>query len=107
MLYIKRDDEGRIELLSREPSADCTEEIDPDTGEVMAFLSGQSEHAASFIASDLAFVRVMEDILEVLMSKGVISFTDLPTAAQQKVMARQSLRRDARIDLLGEENDTI
>ncbi|VFS56484.1 Uncharacterised protein [Kluyvera cryocrescens] len=34
--------------------------------------------------SDLNMVRVLEDLIEVLMSKGIISITDLPPAAQSK-----------------------
>lgn len=43
--------------------------------------------------SDLEMVRVLEDLIEVLMSKGVISITDLPHAAQTKLMNRAQARR--------------
>lgn len=38
-------------------------------------------------------MRVLEDVINVLMDKGVISFTDLPEPAQQKLLERQSLRK--------------
>ena len=38
-------------------------------------------------------VRVLEDLIEVLMTKGVISITDLPWAAQTKLMNRAQARR--------------
>lgn len=94
-MYIKRDSEGHIELVSREETPACDEYLPADSPELLAFLmDGEvGKGAARFQASDLAFVRVLEDVIEVLMDKGVISFTDLPPAAQEKVMERQSLRR--------------
>jgi hypothetical protein len=47
----------------------------------------------------------LEDLLDVLMAKGVLMFTDLPLEAQAKVMERRALRggEDA-LDLLDEES---
>lgn len=94
-MYIKRADDGRIELVSRKATPDCREFLAADSPELLAFLSEGEVKAgqAHFQASDLAFVRVLEDVIELLMDKGVISFTELPEAAQQKVMERQTLRR--------------
>ncbi|MBB3183209.1 hypothetical protein FHR95_000750 [Halomonas fontilapidosi] len=94
-MYIKRDDEGRIELVSRDETPECQEYLSADSEELLAFLmeGEKARGQAPFQASDLAFVRVLEDVIELLMDKGVISFTDLPEPAQEKVMERQSLRR--------------
>lgn len=94
-MYIKRDSDDRIELVSREETPDCPEYLSADSPELLAFLmEGEvGKSAARFQASDLAFVRVLEDVIELLMDKGVISFTDLPEPAQEKVMERQTLRR--------------
>ncbi|MDZ7852687.1 MAG: tryptophan synthase subunit beta like protein [Halomonas sp.] len=94
-MYIKRDDDGRIELVSRDETPKCREYLSVDSPELLAFLieDEKGRGQAPFQASDLAFVRVLEDVIELLMDKGVISFTDLPEPAQQKVMERQSLRR--------------
>ena len=94
-MYIKRADDGRIELVSREVTPDCREFLAPDSPELLDFLmAGEMKKGeAPFQTSDLAFVRVLEDVIELLMDKSVISFTDLPEPAQQKLMERQSLRR--------------
>ena len=94
-MYIKRDDDGRIELVSRDETEACTEFLAAESPELLTFLmeEASSPGAAHFQASDLAFVRVLEDVIELLMDKGVISFMELPEAAQQKVMERQTLRR--------------
>lgn len=107
MFHIKRNAAGEIVLLSREASAEYPEQIAADDPEVLAFLAGQSSTKANFLASDLAFVRVVEDLMEVLLDKGVISFTDLPEAAQHKVMQRKSLRAKNNVNLIGEDGGII
>ncbi|MCS2609025.1 tryptophan synthase subunit beta like protein [Halomonas dongshanensis] len=107
MLYIKRNAQGEIVMLSKEPLDDANETIAPDSPEVFAFLAAQTGQSAQFIASDLAFVRVVEDMLEVLLEKGVLSFTDLPPAAQSKIMERKSLRAKNDVNLLGDDGDVI
>ncbi|EHJ92385.1 hypothetical protein [Vreelandella boliviensis] len=106
MLYIKRNTSGEIVMLSKEQTTECSETIAPDSPEVLAFLADQPGSTSHFIASDLAFVRVVEDILEVLLDKGIITFTDLPEAAQAKVMKRKSLRAKNDVGLLSDD-DTI
>ncbi|AYF34510.1 tryptophan synthase subunit beta like protein [Vreelandella alkaliphila] len=105
MLYIKRNAQGEIVMLSKEPSPECNDTINDDSPEVFAFLAEQTGQSAQFIASDLAFVRVVEDMLEVLLEKGVISFTDLPPAAQGKIMERKSLRSKSDVNLLSDDGD--
>ncbi|XKE47158.1 tryptophan synthase subunit beta like protein [Halomonas organivorans] len=94
-MYVQRDDQNRIRLVSRESTAECREYLAADSPELLSFLTEETlgKSAARFHASDLAFVRVLEDVIALLMDKGVISFTELPEAAQDKVMERQSLRR--------------
>lgn len=106
MFYIKRNAQGEVVMLSKEPMSECSETLSPDSPEVMAFLATQSGQSAQFVASDLAFVRVVEDILAVLLEKGIISFTDLPIPAQQKIMERKSLRAKSGVGLLSDD-DTI
>ncbi|GEK74121.1 MULTISPECIES: tryptophan synthase subunit beta like protein [Halomonas] len=92
-MYVQRDEGGNIQLVSREETPDCAEFLPADSPELLAFLSEGEAGKARFQASDLAFVRVLEDVIDLLMDKGLIRFTELPEAAQQKVMERQSLRR--------------
>ncbi|UTD55634.1 tryptophan synthase subunit beta like protein [Halomonas sp. MS1] len=105
MLYIKRNARGEIVMLSKEPSPECNDTINDDSREISAFLAQQTSESAQFLASDLAFVRVLEDMLEVLLEKGVISFTDLPSAAQSKIMERKSLRSRNDVNLLSDDGD--
>jgi hypothetical protein len=107
MLYIKRNARGEIVMLSKEPSPECNDTIAADSPEVFAFLAQQTGQSAQMIASDLAFVRVVEDMLEVLLEKGVLSFTDLPAAAQSKVMERKSLRANNDVNLISDDGGII
>lgn len=105
-MYIQRNASGDIVQLSREATADCREFIDPGTPELLAFI-GDHEGAqqAALRRSDLEFVRVLEDVIELLMNRGAISFTDLPAAAQEKLMARQSLRdRSNSVNLMSDDS---
>ena len=42
--------------------------------------------------SDTELARVTEDLITVLVKKGVILFTDLPEAVQTKLLDREALR---------------
>lgn len=107
MLYIKRNAQGEIVMLSKVPSSECDDTVASDSPEVFAFLAEQAGESSQFIASDLAFVRVVEDMLEVLLAKGVLSFTDLPPAAQSKVMERKSLRAKNDVNLISDDGGII
>jgi hypothetical protein len=43
--------------------------------------------------SDREFVRVLEDLIELLARKGVVYIEDLPESARDKVLQRRQLRR--------------
>ncbi|WP_252107273.1 MULTISPECIES: tryptophan synthase subunit beta like protein [unclassified Halomonas] len=107
MFYIKRNADGDIVTLSKEATSESSEQVSADDPQVLAFLANEPGAKANFLASDLAFVRVVEDLMEVLLDKGVISFTDLPQAAQNKVMQRKSLRAKNNINLIGEDGGII
>lgn len=50
-------------------------------------------HVVSVLSqSDTAIARVLEDLVDVLITRGVIQFTDLPQAAQEKLLSRRQTR---------------
>ncbi|WP_104203755.1 tryptophan synthase subunit beta like protein [Billgrantia saliphila] len=105
-MFIKRDDSGRVAQVSHEETEECHEYMPSSSPELQLFLSGDAESLA-LTKSDLAFVRVLEDVINVLMDKGVISFTDLPEPAQQKLLDRQSLRqRMNSVGLMSDSDDS-
>ncbi len=45
-------------------------------------------------ATDQGFIRVTEDLIDTLISKNIITLSDLPTDAQEKVNNRKTKRAD-------------
>ena len=58
--------------------------------------------------SDIGLARVLEDLIDVLITRGHIQFTDLPQAAQAKLLERRQTRANLthRLDLLPGESDS-
>jgi hypothetical protein len=108
-MYVKRDETGKIAMVCREANAECTEWVGVDAEELRDFLEqDRSDPERSLEASDLDLVRVVEDLVELLIEKGVIRFTDLPEAAQRKLSGRKDLRASARrLNLMSDDDDGI
>lgn len=90
MVFIHRNTEGFIDAVSRHETAECAELIDPDNPEVLAYFA--SIMGENFYASDFQFIRVIDDLIHLLVSKKVIMFTELPPAVQDKVAERSQMR---------------
>ena len=52
----------------------------------------QPDKVNALSQSDTSLVRVLEDLIDVLITRGVIQFTDLPEAAQAKLLERRETR---------------
>lgn len=112
MPYIQRNNEGCISAISSEQTLSISEWIEPDAPEFKIYLSRLAgnvpEVAGALAESDHALVRVVDDLVNVLIEKNLMRFTDLPEAAQRKLMARQSLRQSLNsLNLLGDEDQTV
>ncbi len=90
MLYALRRSDGAVSALFRE-SQPGTEPLDERHPEVLSFLQN-NEKGQSFGVADAEFVRVIEDVIDTLIAKNVIRHTDLPVAAQEKLIHRKGLR---------------
>ena len=108
MIFVRRDEEGRIDQVSLRPQEGfetCMAVSESEQSDYSAKVSGQINSLAS---SDLMLVRVLEDLIDLLIDKDLICFTDLPQVAQQKLLDRRSIRTDIKgLDLLGEEFDGL
>ncbi len=59
-------------------------------------------------SSDQTLIRVIEDLVETLIGKNLIHFTDLPEAAQAKLLERRTLRRSMNgLRLLQDDDQTL
>ncbi|MEO3992054.1 tryptophan synthase subunit beta [Pseudocitrobacter cyperus] len=96
MHFIERDNDGRIIRVESSSFPASTEQYEHTTPEIAEWLKVNTLRAATLQQlqqSDLDMVRVLEDLIEVLMSKGIISITDLPPAAQSKLLNRAQARQ--------------
>jgi hypothetical protein len=109
MPYIARGNSGAIIAVFKEENECAREHVRPENRELQAFLgqnrlvdkarertSGRSKLHQALRQSDADFVRVLDDLISLLLNKGTIVFTDLPTEARQKLMVRRRLRDRAR-----------
>ena len=80
MPYVSRDDDGKINGIGDRPNRTDTE-----------------------------MARITEDLIDVLVSRNILNFTDFPVEAQKKLMARQKLRKSlsALSNLVTDEDDII
>lgn len=98
MLYIKLNKKNEITGLATEDAkgavpADLT---DPT---VIAFLKAQGLTpegltAQTLLESDIPLIRVIEDLVDVLIMKGMLNLTDLPPSAIQKLSLRSRVREE-------------
>lgn len=107
-VYVRRDNQGGVVSISLEPAPDHGERCDATHPDVAAFLHAIAPGNGSLAASDLALIRVIEDLIEVLIDKEVLRLTDLPESAQAKLLDRQRMRTSLRsLTLLGDDDETI
>lgn len=112
-LMCRRDAQGRIVALTRQALTPAQIKMgawqtvlatDP---EVDAFMRQVSRNADALSQSDIGLARVLEDLIDTLIDRGLLQFTDLPDAAQAKLLERRETRANLpnRLDLLSNDGD--
>ncbi|MDR6608330.1 tryptophan synthase subunit beta [Pseudomonas synxantha] len=94
MFYVQRDAQGLLVRVEPAAYTEATETLPADHHEIQAwFANAAVENSLKQLKqSDLEMIRVLDDLIQVLTQKGVIRVTDLPTAAQAKLMDRNQAR---------------
>ena len=106
MPYVQRSNDGSILALLDVPSPEALEHLDPDDPEVLSHLarSVQAEGLKSDLqASDADMARVVEDLIALLIAKGVIDPVELPKAARDKLERRRTLRQKLTLPLVADD----
>lgn len=108
MPFVHKDANGKILAVYTEPVEDSVE-VASDDPELVAFIHQNLpsvDTADEWVQSDLGLARVLEDLIQVLIDKKVIMFTDFPPGAQEKLRARRGLRREYSVveELFGEQD---
>lgn len=105
MFYVKRDPTGKVIAVSTEKihEHDITEELPPKHPSIVEFLfdargvddEDLSRYAADLYElrlSDLALVRVIEDVISLLLEKNVVKITEFPIQAIRRLQHREKIR---------------
>ena len=106
MPYVIRNVDGAIVGLTDTGQDPGDEELALEHPEVQAFLENTKEQ---LLSSDSETIRVIEDLVDALIQKKLITLTDLPLAAQQKLNERQRIRSELNVleNLMVEEEDIL
>jgi hypothetical protein len=111
MPYVARDASGRIVGISDRAGPATTENLPNDHPDVIRYLNGLSPDSMRqrLNQSDLEMARIAEDLIDVLVARNILNFTDLPREAQRKLIARQRLRRNlsALSTLVNQDDDIL
>ena len=101
MPFARRNSSGQIIALTQSSESD-TVYIPIDPPEVSQFLlinpfvgiagNEQDQIAADMLVSDLKMIRVIEDVIDLLITKNVINLFELPHAAQEKILSKKGRR---------------
>lgn len=94
MPYIKRDSNGQIQAVSFVKTKDFQEKMECEDDAAKLVLSMLNSKNLDAIASDLEMARVVEDLIDTLVAKSIISINDLPQAVQLKLLKRKNYRLD-------------
>ncbi|MGB3620576.1 tryptophan synthase subunit beta like protein [Ketobacter sp. MCCC 1A13808] len=107
MPFVKRDESGAIVAVCQQRDEYFSEEIENDDIQLKSFMYQLTQQQGLMGETDLGFIRVVEDLIDVLIAKNYIRFTDLPSEAQAKVRIRQTLRNKVtgQLDLLSDEDE--
>lgn len=105
MKYVRKSAGGDIIAISQEPLGPEWEQAAEDEEAVRLFLGVAGD--VDLRSSDASFIRVLEDLIDVLVDRNVIRFTDLPPPAQAKLAHRQGMRERARaLRLIDDDEDS-
>jgi len=98
MPYLKRNSAGAIIALTASPSGPDAEFRAADHPDVLLFLSAGPQDAderdtsLDLLATDLSMIRVIEDVIDILIAKNIIMFSELPQPVQEKLLRKKGQR---------------
>lgn len=111
MAYIQRDTAGKITAIFDAQQTDEQEYIatnDPELRDFIAQINDSAEAKNVLAASDSDLIRVLEDLIDTLIDKKAILFTDLPLAAREKLANRGKVREHlTSLDNLVDDNEGL
>ena len=98
MPYVSRNATGELESLHRHATETASEFLADSDPEVMAFL-GTEPDSLAFSRLDADFVRVIEDLVDVLLSKNILEHHRPSRRGTDQVVCPQELPGKGRQEL--------
>ena len=108
MPYVSRNADGQVIGIFLNSQQNATEFLPSDHPDILMFFGGavpgnlDRTALSDLTLSDLGFIRVIEDVLDLLIDKNILTFTELPEKTREKILSR----KDARGRLAGS-NDLV
>lgn len=91
MLYIQRNADGKLKYVKEIEFEGMTGTLPVDHPDILAWVNETG--LMHLEQSDLDMIRVLEDLIALLITKGAISITDMPAAARVKLLNRDKVRK--------------
>jgi hypothetical protein len=98
MLYVERAKDGKITALHSSPRQNANEQKTVMDEEILNFLHttvSADSRKLLLALSDMGIIRLLEDLIDLLVQKNIIIFTELPEQAQERITERKRLREAA------------
>ncbi len=95
MLYVERAVDGKIIALHSNPHPNTGEQKSAIDEEILDFLHttvSADSRKLLLSLSDMAIIRLIEDLIDLLIQKNIIFFTELPEQARERITERKQLR---------------
>lgn len=97
MLYVLRDDNHQVCAVSDKPLSNEWEQAAMDDESLKLFLQNNPQISTGIMeSSDADFIRVLEDVIDLLIDKQIIQFTEFPDVVQAKLLNRRRYRESLR-----------
>lgn len=96
MVYVLRGAHGRLLRVDNQPFDGMNDTLAFHSAEVSQWLRRDDAQAQRdwLRESDRDLLRVMEDVIALLIERGIIDYTELPQAARDKLDIRALVRAD-------------
>ena len=95
MLFVERSPNGKIAALHSSPHPNAGEHKTIVDEEVLEFLHttvSADSRKLLLSLSDMGIIRLLEDLIDLLIQKNIILFTELPEQARDRITERKRLR---------------
>lgn len=108
MAYILKNTQGQVIAASaiENPGADW-EYVENNAKIYLDYLESALMKSHSFRESDIQLARVLEDLINLMIERNLIRFTDFPEAAQRRLNQRQSMRKSTQLSGLLDDIDDV